>query len=38
LRVRLDLALELDGERIALAVDRLADGDPDPALADGLPE
>src|SRR5882757_4100594 len=33
LQVGLDLALELDGERIALAIDGLADGDPDPALA-----
>ncbi len=36
LEVRLDDALELDGERIALAVDRLADGDADPALAHAI--
>jgi hypothetical protein len=36
LQVGLDLALELDGQRIALAVDRLADRDPDPALADAV--
>src|SRR5690349_12877422 len=34
--VGLDLAGELDGERIALAVDGLADGDADPALADAV--
>jgi hypothetical protein len=27
---------QLDGQRIALAVDRLADGDADPALADAI--
>src|SRR5882672_551643 len=36
LQVRLDLALELDGERIALAVDGLADGDADPAFAEAI--
>src|ERR1043166_5869649 len=36
LEVGLDLAGELDGERIALAVDGLADGDTDPALADAV--
>src|SRR5260221_5555713 len=33
LQVGLDLALELDAERIALAIDGLADRDADPALA-----
>src|SRR5436190_1465859 len=36
LQVGLDRAFELDGQRIALAVDRLADRDPDPAFADAI--
>src|SRR5438094_4344344 len=36
LQIWLDLAGELDGERVALAVDRLADGDADPALAHAI--
>src|SRR5882757_7317474 len=36
LQVGLDLAGQLDGERVALAVDGLADGDADPALAHAI--
>src|SRR5260370_36093685 len=36
LQVGLDLAGELDGERVALAVDGLADGDADPPLAHAI--
>src|SRR5687767_10991078 len=36
LEIGFDLAAELDGQRIALAVDRLADGDADPAFADAI--
>src|SRR5687768_16204940 len=36
LEIRFDLAAELDGQRIALAVDRLADGDADPTFADAI--
>src|SRR5260221_7403080 len=34
--IGLDDAAQLDGQRIAAAVDRLAGGDPDPALADAV--
>src|SRR5205823_2198812 len=36
LEIGLDLAGELDGERVALAIDGLADGDADPALAHAI--
>src|SRR5476649_1045169 len=36
LEVRFDLALQLDRERVALAIDGLADGDPDPTLAEAI--
>src|SRR5690349_822789 len=36
LEIRLDRTFQLDGQRLALAVERLAGGDADPAFADAV--
>src|ERR1700735_4411587 len=36
LEIRLNLAFELDRQRLAVAVDGFADGDADPAFGDGV--